>query len=204
MSTVSDVPVAFQREEGKPAVALSSAGAAGKHCHRCDAALALEAQVCPECGQKQYRQCFCGQAVPANLTSCPACGTDWAKATRVRRRSRSDKIKTRVLLRNALLGAFIAVLAAGLLNVIVMALAQRATPEGTVPQALGERLYYAWYTLSTAVVKLIGALVGGLGYAFLIAVAGALVGVLAYVLPSRLARLTRNIRHSRVRRRRLR
>jgi len=179
-----------------------AAGEAAKSCHRCHAELVLDAQVCPHCGQKQYRQCFCGQAFPSDLAACPACGTDWAKSVRIRRRSHSDKIKPRVLLRNALLGAFIAILASGLLNLIVTALAQRATPEGIVPAGLGARLYYAWYTLTTATTKLVAALVGGLGYAFLVALGGAVIGALAYLLPPRLARATRDIRHSRVRRRR--
>ncbi|MBU0610842.1 MAG: zinc ribbon domain-containing protein [Armatimonadetes bacterium] len=200
---VLGVDPAAPEEGAQPGTRPDAAGeATGKLCHRCGAELALDAQVCPHCGQKQYRQCFCGQAFPSNLDTCPACGTDWVRSLRVRRRSHSGKIKPRVLVRNALLGAFIAVLAAGLLNVIVTALAQRATPEGTVPSGIGERLYYAWYTLATASLKLLGALVGGLGYALLIALAGAAVGALVYLLPPRLSRLTRDLRHTRVRRRR--
>ncbi len=179
-----------------------AAGGQTKVCHRCGATLALDAQVCPHCGQKQYRQCFCGQAFPSNLSRCPACGTDWVKALRVRRRSRSDKVKPRAMLRNALMGALVAVLASGLLNLIVTALAQRATPEGVVPRAIGERLYYAWYTLATSLIKLINSLVGGLGYTLLIALAGAAIGALVYLVPPRLARASRHLRHGRVRRRR--
>lgn len=173
-----------------------------KACHRCGAALALAAQVCPHCGQKQYRLCFCGQAFPSHLSRCPACGTDWVKAVRVRRRSRSDKVKPRAMLRNALLGALVAVVASGLLNLIVTALAQRATPEGVVPRAIGERFYYAWYTLATSTIKLVNSLVGGLGYTLLIALAGAAIGALVYLVPPRLARASRHLRHGRVRRRR--
>lgn len=139
------------------------------------------------------------------MNVCPACGTDWVKSVRIRRRSRSDKIKPRVLLRNALLGGFFAILGSGLLNLIVTALAQRATAAGTVPASLGERLYFAWYVLATATIKLTNALVGSLGYTLLIALGGSVLGALVYILPARLGRLARHGhpgRHSRVRRRR--
>lgn len=120
----------------------------------------------------------------------------------MRRRSRSEKLRPKELARNALLGAVIAVLLSGLLNFIVIALAQRATPQGDVPAALGERLYYAWHTLSSSVVKLFTSLLGGLSTSVLIALAGAAAGVLVYVLPTVLSRVGRHTGADRVRRRR--
>ena len=190
--------------ESSPATEGEEAPSDGA-CPRCGTALSPGSQVCPTCGQKQFRACFCGVSFPADQTRCPACGTDWTKSV-VRRRSRSDKVKPRALLRSALLGAFLALVLSGLLNLIITALAQRATPAGTVPAHMGERLYYAWYTLATAVTTLIGRLIGGLGYTLLIAVVGAVLGALVYILPGRLARLHRSHRHTtsagRVRRRR--
>jgi len=113
-----------------------------------------------------------------------------------RRRSHSDRARPVGVLRSALLGALLAVLLSGLLNVVVGPLAQRGTPEGTVPAHLGERLYYAWATLSVALARLTTALLGRLGYAVPIALVGAAIGALAYALPDQFARRRRSRRHS--------
>lgn len=177
-------------------------GAAAKSCHRCGGELSASDLVCPQCGLKQYRQCSCGQAYPSSLPACPECGSEWESSIRIRRRSRSEKLRPRQLVRNALLGATIAILASGLLNLIIIALAQRATPEGNVPAALGERLYYAWHTLSFSVVKLFTSLLGGLGYSILIALGGAAAGVIVYLFPTVVSRAGRKTRSDRTRRRR--
>lgn len=117
----------------------------------------------------------------------------------IRRRGRRDRAQARVLVRSALLGAVIALLVSGLLHIAIIGLARGATPEGRVPAQMGLRLWYAWYTLSTEVVALGRRIVGGLGYAPLIALAGALVGVLVYLVPIRIARRSRG---TRIRRRR--
>jgi ABC-type spermidine/putrescine transport system permease subunit II len=104
-----------------------------------------------------------------------------------------------VLVRSAALGAFIALLVSGLLHIVIIGLAKGATPGGQVPAQMGLRLTYAWYTLSTAVTRLADQVIGALGYAPLIALAGAALGVLAYLAPTR---LTRRRRGGRMRRRR--
>jgi len=190
---VADVAGAVQANEPKTVA---------KACHRCGAGLPLDARVCAECGQKLYRHCFCGHVFPSNLNACPECGVEWAKSVRIRRRSHTQRIRPRSMLRQAGIGALIALAVAGVLNAIVASLALRATPDATVPAPFAERLHYAWTGLVASLTKLTTAVIGQVGYALLIALAGALIGATAYWLPMRLGQPRRSSRRGKRRRRR--
>lgn len=149
-------------------------------CHRCEAPLPPGSAVCTECGRKQFRLCFCGAAVPAAAETCPICGTEWSEKIKVRRRSRSSKIKTLPLAQSALLGALITIVVAALLNLIIRALAE-SSAHGNLPDSILERLYYAGLTLGRAVSLLYDRLWGGFLISVVAALVGAAIGTLAYL-----------------------
>jgi hypothetical protein len=151
-------------------------------CYRCDAPSPEGTLTCSECGQKQYRTCFCGNRVRADLDHCPICGADWSSKVKVRRRSRSVHVKPRTLLRSALIGALLTVMCSALLNIVITAMAERSRPAGAVALSFSARLYYAWQTLASAFDALFTRLLGGLGIVLLTALAGAVLGTLFYLL----------------------
>jgi hypothetical protein len=102
--------------EAIPATGEPTAQPSSTSCYKCQAALQPEApEVCPACGRRQTRQCFCGTTIGRGLAVCPTCGTDWS---RIRRKSRSSRepISKREFATNALLGGLIALASAGLLH----------------------------------------------------------------------------------------
>lgn len=173
-----------------------------KTCRHCGAEVPAEARSCPQCGDKQYRKCFCGSVFAAGLKRCPECGMDWAKSTRIRRRGHHDKVRASDMIRPALMGAAVALLGFGLLNTIVSALALHATPEAVVPPGMGQRLAYAWLTTRLYLTSLTASLVGGPGVALVIALIGGLSGAAVHWRSARLGRHKRSSRGGRRRRRR--
>jgi len=117
-------------------------------CYRCGAALPQGAETCPNCGRKQFRACFCGARIRPDLAHCPYCGADWSHSRRVRRRSKSTRIKPKRLAQSAAIGAIVAFVGAVLMNVAVNVLAERSTPGGHVSPQFSMRLSYAWQTLA--------------------------------------------------------
>lgn len=167
---MSDVPPPVIEENG------------AEFCPRCGEALPDGGGPCAACGWLPERVCFCGTHLPADVTECPNCGAQWAKVIRIRRRSRSTRVRSARVARSALIGAVAAVMGSALANLIVSGLAQRSTPDGEIPQDIGLRLYYAWYTLTTAVRVLLSRVVGGgLGLVVLTALIGAGAGVVWYL-----------------------
>lgn len=168
---------------------------APRTCYYCQAPLAADAQVCSECGRKQYRVCFCGATAPAGMEECPVCGADWTEKIKIRRRSRAVHIKPRNLLNSALVGALITIVATAIFNLLVTALAERSIEAEALPAAFSARLYYAWLTLSSATSLLFNRLLGGAGPFLLIAVLGGGVGILFYLIHIGYLRFSRQQDH---------
>lgn len=151
-------------------------------CFHCEEALDAEAQVCPACGRKQHRVCYCGLRLRTDVAECPRCGADWQEIVRRKRRSRSSRVKPQKLIRSAGIGALGTLLGAALLNLIISALAARSTPDGEIPASLLLRIDYAAQTLGQAFVTLFSRLMGvGLGAALGVAVLGAVGGGIWYL-----------------------
>ena len=124
-----------------------------ERCYRCSAALE-GATVCPECGRKQYRGCYCGNQIPISAPQCSYCGADWSHSSRVVRKSRrSNTLSYKTLAQSAAWGALAALLAAGLLTVIVTGLARQspAAAQG-VPASILLRVGLALQTVGTGLV----------------------------------------------------
>ena len=154
----------------------------GENCPQCGAALGDAGGACSACGWLPERICFCGAKLPRDAPQCPNCGAQWSKVVRIRRRSRSTRVKTNRLLRSALVGALAALLGGALGNLIISGLAQRSTPDGEIPADLGLRLYWAWHTLATASQALVSRIMGvELGLIFVTALVGAALGALWYL-----------------------
>jgi len=131
--------------------------AAGARCYHCGAVLAEGASVCPACGRRQTRWCYCGREIPVAEPTCPYCGADWSKAVRVRRRARRVGVDFRRLAGYIAAGILAAIFAAALLNSIVGALALRSLPPeqhdlpddfssrfGLAMQTVGRNLAVVW------------------------------------------------------------
>ncbi|MEN6642973.1 MAG: zinc ribbon domain-containing protein [Armatimonadia bacterium] len=180
-------------QPGSPPAA--TAGTAPTTCYYCEAPLPAGAQVCSECGRKQYRVCFCGTTALAGLENCPSCGADWSERIKVRRRSRAVHIKPRKLLRSALIGALVTIVATAIFNLLVTALAERSIQAEALPAAFSAKLYYAWLTLSSATSVLFSRLLGGAGSFLLIALLGGTVGTLFYLIHIGYLRFSRQQEH---------
>lgn len=174
------MPDASSVKEREPETAPEEEAAAA--CHSCKAALPVGAEVCPACGRKQTRTCFCGTPVAVDTDECPVCGADWSSKIKIRRRSRSVRVRPKTLARSALTGALITVMASAILNIVVNALAQPSMPAGPMSLPFTARLYYAGCTLVRAVDLLFTRLLGGVGPVLMTAIAGAVVGVLLYLV----------------------
>ncbi len=108
-----------------------------KECYRCGAEMAGDAERCPECGRRQYRICYCGNRIPVTAAECSHCGADWSGSTRVtRKKTRSSSVKPRMLLKNAGIGAGIALLVLGIANILVRYFARAGSAGGDVPPEL--------------------------------------------------------------------
>lgn len=142
-------------------------------------------RVCPVCGRKQTRTCYCGAEIPVTARTCPECGADWSASRRVRRKSKSKKIDWKQLAKSAVIGALITALVAGGLSAIITALARRNLAYGqALPASFIQRLSLALSTVYRAVATLGARLAEhGAGAATLlgILVLGAGVGAVVYL-----------------------
>ena len=116
---------------------------------------------------------------------------DWTAPAKSRRRSRSAHVRPRSLIRSALIGALLALLAAALLNLVVTDLAERSLPGEGGSLGLGARAYYAWCTLYAALSSLFSRVLAGSGAMLVTAAAGAVIGALFYLTQTNYRRLSR-------------
>lgn len=155
-------------------------------CYRCGAELPPEAMVCPRCGRRQVRLCYCGNYVPVTSPRCPYCGADWSLAFRVRRKSRSRKLNWKLLGAYTAAGALASIALAALTNSIVGGLAIRSLPpgQGGLPGSFTARLALAMQTVSRAFAYFghrVARAGGGPGVAIAVVFSGALLGALFYL-----------------------
>lgn len=121
--------------------AQGSTTKANEECYRCDAQVPADADVCPRCGRRQYRLCYCGNRIPVNVAECPHCGFDWSGSARVsRRKRRSSRLKPGMLLKNAGIGAGVALLLLGTANILLRYFARAGSGGGDVPAELFAQL----------------------------------------------------------------
>ncbi len=119
-----------------------------KECYSCGRQMSADAKTCPACGRRQYRICYCGNEIPVDAAECPHCGADWSDSRRVKRRkSRSGKVNSAVLLRSAGIGAVIALVIAGLLNVVISYFATIGAQGDALPDGFLGLLDMAWMGL---------------------------------------------------------
>jgi len=132
------------------------------------------------------RTCYCGAEIPVTAKVCPHCGADWSHSRRVRRKSKSKHLDWTKLLKFALLGSFLALITASVLNLVITGLASRGLASGQqLPSSLIQRLGLAWVAIWTALAALGRELAergGGLATLTVVLVAGAALGVVAYLL----------------------
>jgi ribosomal protein L40E len=162
-------------------------------CYRCGADVSPDARVCPECGRRQFRLCFCGDEIRRSVARCPRCGTDWSKIQRRRHRRSRESFRWRQLARYGSFGAGLA-LAVSLFAmwtyqglegraVAYYGGASHASPSpGLVLSYLGAK--------ASRLVEGIGDGAPAVGHAFAICLVGALAGAFVYLwrteLPGRL------------------
>ena len=162
--------------------------AEGPACYHCQAPVDEADEVCPECGRRQYRVCYCAERIRADLPTCPHCEADWSESGRVRKtRRKSRHGSLRGFLRSAALGGVAALLVLGLLYYLSGRLAQHMTAADEPPASLTMRLAYAWQALSVNFTQQVGKVWRLLGNGALLRLCcmfmfGALVGGAAYAV----------------------
>jgi len=126
-----------------------------QQCYHCGTDLAPETRICPVCGRKQTRTCYCSAEIPVTAKTCPHCGADWSASRRVRRKSKSKRIDWKQLSKFSVLGAIGTALVASGLNAIVTALARRSPGYSeSLPASFIQRLSLALSTVYRAVMTL--------------------------------------------------
>ncbi len=156
-----------------------------KECYRCGRELPADAKTCPVCGRQQYRMCYCGKEIPVTAPQCPYCGADWSASRRVKRKkSRSSRVKSSALVRSAVIGAVVALVVAGFLNVCLSYFATVAVEGAPLPEDLFSlldlaatgfrRVTVAWW--QTAIARR-----GTLWALAICIIVGAGIGILAYL-----------------------
>ncbi len=142
-------------------------------------------QICPYCGRKQVRTCYCGAEIPVTAKVCPYCGADWSGSWRVRRKSKSKRPDWKKLLKFALVGSFLALFLASVLNLVITGLASHSLSTGQqLPDSLIQRLGLALATIWTALAALGRELAekgGGLVPLIAVLAAGAALGAVVYL-----------------------
>lgn len=161
-------------------------------CYRCNTVLG-GAEVCPQCGRKQYRVCYCGNNIPITTAVCPHCGADWSHSHRVRRKSRRNKLSYKELARFAIGGTFVALVGASVLNVIITGLAgQSLPPDQGMPGSVAVRIVLAlqtvWGGIAGSFWTVVG-VAGGLGPILTVAVVGCTAGIVVYLVRSGVVRV---------------
>jgi hypothetical protein len=157
------------------------------------------------CHRGVYRTCFCGWQLPATAEVCPNCDADWSQSTRVARKSKSHKAKTRSAIRYAAIGALGAVLLSLFVYWLISALARVAAGSTGVPSGVGQRLSLAAEGL-VRVAGSIGAFFArNAGTMLLVAgimAIGAIAGIVIYMVrrrsrPGHTSRTSRRVRRKR-------
>lgn len=140
-------------------------------CYRCESELDPDRpDLCPACGRRQTRACFCGETISRGVDECPHCGADWAKVRRSRQKRQSSKKRKRHLAVYMAAGG-----AAALLVGLLGWSAHRAVASGA-DQAIADWAGDAARQIATASRHVGPALAGGL----LIIALGAACGTIVY------------------------
>jgi hypothetical protein len=134
----------------QPPDAPGEAVAGEATCYHCETALPPEAELCPECGRKQYRVCYCAARIRPDLATCPHCQADWSESSRVRRTRRKGRHQgtLRGIIRSAVIGGLLSLLVIGFLYYLTGSLAQHASGTGEAPTDLTTRVAYAWKAIA--------------------------------------------------------
>ena len=168
-------------------------------CYRCGTPITEGTKACPNCGRNQFRICYCSADIPVTAATCPHCGANWSDSHRIRRKARSRRLDGKRMAKFAVAGSLLALVAAGLFNAIITALARRSLLGGqeipaSIIQRLGLALNSVWMTLETLGHRL-AEKGGGLGTVTVVLVAGAGLGAVAYLAREGFLRLRRQHRH---------
>ncbi len=175
------------------------------HCYHCGQALPSNAERCSNCGRRQQRVCYCGQRVPVTVEVCPHCGADWSGSRRVRRKSRRPhRVKPRVVLRSALIGAGVSLVLMVAAHILVKYFA-RIGGDGSLPPSDvmmqldlaaegARRVLSSWETGFQAQAGTLGSLLIGL-------MIGAGIGIIGYLTSVGILHLSDNNDKSKRRRR---
>lgn len=174
-------------------------------CYRCSTPLPEGTRICPECGRKQYRTCYCGTEIPVTAPRCANCGADWSNSYRIRRKAKPRRPNYKSVAKSAALGSAIALVAAGLLNAIVTGLASRSLAgDQQIPTSVTQKVWLAINTVGT-ILQTIGHRLaersGGLATAIVVIIVGAGIGALTYLARRGFLRLGKNRKHDSRRRR---
>ncbi len=175
--------------------AVDSEELGADRCYKCDAALE-GAEMCPQCGRKQYRVCYCGEKIPVAARVCPYCGADWSHSHRVRHKSRSSKLDYKKLARSAGLGALATLVAAGLTNIVITSIARRSLSSHQVmPSSFLARVELALQSLGQTTIGAMQRAIdmgASLVWVFIVILIGAGLGAVTYLARSGFIRRRRS------------
>jgi len=166
-------------------------------CYSCGAEVPAGESHCPVCGKRQLRTCFCGARISVTTLRCPECGADWSQSarsnreagqsgdTRVKRKSRSQRVRSDALGSHAVIGALAALLLAGLISLSVTRLASQALEPGeTMPPSFSAKLGLAAAAVRAGVTR-VGRVLSGHAHTLIAGLAlmacGAALGALYYL-----------------------
>ncbi len=170
-------------------------------CYWCSTSLPENTRICPECGLKQYRTCYCGTEILVTEPRCPNCGADWSASLRIRRKAKPRRPNYKSMLKSAALGSVIALLAAVLLNAVVTGLASRSLAgDQQIPTSITQKVGLAIDSIGT-ILQTIGHHLaeksGGLIAAIVVIAVGAAIGALTYLARRGFLRLGKDRKHPR-------
>lgn len=169
-------------------------------CYWCSTPLPEGTRICPECGLKQYRTCYCGTEILVTAPRCTNCGADWSASLRIRRKAKPRRPNYKSMLKSAALGSVIALVVAALLNAIVTGLARRSISGDQQITTITQKVGLAIDTIET-ILQTIGHHLaersGGLIAAIVVIVVGAAIGALTYLSRRGFLRLRKDRKHPR-------
>ena len=178
-------------------------------CYRCGAPIPEGGRRCPDCHRPQYRTCYCANRIPITAEQCPVCGASWQGSVRVmKHKTHGHRVSPPRLARTAVVGAVLAIVVAAIGKLVADGLVRMALPPGEAfPADLSSRLVWAVVGAGVVLARLgerLATVAGGLAPLLGVALAGAILGVLYYLVKADLLRLrwVRRPRHKKVRRRR--
>lgn len=194
-----------QAEMAEPEEQSEEESGQERTCYSCGAEVPVGRRHCPTCGARQVRTCFCGARIPATARRCPECGADWSLSTRVKRKSRSRRVRPHALAAYAAGGAVAAALLAAIIELVVTGLAAQALQPGEgMPPAFGGKLRLA----AAAVGSFLGRMArvasshqAGLKTFLVVLLMGAVLGALYYLHHVGLLNRTQGASRSRRKRR---